>query len=151
MGIYLVTQFFVPAPLKRSSIDRQTNTHILMLFIILLALSLLSAACSELWVRTRTSTSGGLRDWYIGLDGKWEERKDERIYSSYISTTYHNIGKSIVEIVKISNSLLHRHLKQGDRIQDFVPQWTGFRTHNIIYQPIIYAGEAKNIWFKKII
>lgn len=57
------------APLKRSSIDRQTNTHILMLFIILLALSLLSAACSELWVRTRTSTSGGLRDWYIGLDG----------------------------------------------------------------------------------
>ncbi|XP_068627807.1 probable phospholipid-transporting ATPase IA isoform X1 [Battus philenor] len=51
------------APLKRSSIDRQTNTHILMLFIILLALSLLSALCNELWMRARTST-----DWYIGLD-----------------------------------------------------------------------------------
>ncbi|XP_061378672.1 probable phospholipid-transporting ATPase IA isoform X1 [Danaus plexippus] len=50
------------APLKRSSIDRQTNTHILMLFIILLVLSLLSAACNELWLRRRAS------DWYIGID-----------------------------------------------------------------------------------
>ncbi|KAL0839951.1 hypothetical protein ABMA28_016563 [Loxostege sticticalis] len=49
------------APLKRSSIDRQTNTHILMLFMILLALSLLSAGCNELWVRNHS-------DWYIGLD-----------------------------------------------------------------------------------
>ncbi|OWR45528.1 hypothetical protein KGM_215959 [Danaus plexippus plexippus] len=49
-------------PLKRSSIDRQTNTHILMLFIILLVLSLLSAACNELWLRRRAS------DWYIGID-----------------------------------------------------------------------------------
>ncbi|XP_028167293.1 probable phospholipid-transporting ATPase IA isoform X1 [Ostrinia furnacalis] len=48
------------APLKRSSIDRQTNTHILMLFMILLALSLLSAAFNELWVRSHS-------DWYIGL------------------------------------------------------------------------------------
>ncbi|XP_072942053.1 probable phospholipid-transporting ATPase IA isoform X3 [Epargyreus clarus] len=51
------------APLKRSSIDRQTNTHILMLFFILLALSLLSAIFNELWLRRRTKT-----DWYIGLD-----------------------------------------------------------------------------------
>ncbi|CAH0721386.1 unnamed protein product, partial [Brenthis ino] len=57
------------APLKRSSIDRQTNTHILMLFLILLALSLLSAACSELWRRARTGADGELRDWYIGLNG----------------------------------------------------------------------------------
>ncbi|CAH0396964.1 unnamed protein product [Chilo suppressalis] len=48
------------APLKRSSIDRQTNTHILMLFMILLALSLLSAVCNELWMRNHN-------DWYIGL------------------------------------------------------------------------------------
>ncbi|XP_049864853.1 probable phospholipid-transporting ATPase IA isoform X2 [Pectinophora gossypiella] len=51
------------APLKRSSIDRQTNTHILMLFMILLLLSLLSAAFNELWLSRRTKT-----DWYIGLD-----------------------------------------------------------------------------------
>ncbi|CAH2092341.1 unnamed protein product [Euphydryas editha] len=50
------------APLKRSSIDRQTNTHILMLFLILLVLSLLSAACNELWLRNRA------RDWYVGLE-----------------------------------------------------------------------------------
>ncbi|XP_045459534.1 probable phospholipid-transporting ATPase IA [Melitaea cinxia] len=50
------------APLKRSSIDRQTNTHILMLFLILLVLSLLSAACNELWTRARAS------DWYVGID-----------------------------------------------------------------------------------
>ncbi|KAM3958124.1 ATPase phospholipid transporting 8A1 isoform 2-T2 [Aphomia sociella] len=49
------------APLKRSSIDRQTNTHILMLFIILLALSLLSAAFNEFWMRSHN-------DWYIGLE-----------------------------------------------------------------------------------
>ncbi|XP_026491609.1 probable phospholipid-transporting ATPase IA isoform X8 [Vanessa tameamea] len=51
------------APLKRSSIDRQTNTHILMLFMILLVLSLLSAGCNELWLSMRTNT-----DWYSGLD-----------------------------------------------------------------------------------
>ncbi|XP_041972957.1 probable phospholipid-transporting ATPase IA isoform X5 [Aricia agestis] len=51
------------APLKRSSIDKETNTHILLLFGILLALSLLSAACSELWLRRR-----GPADWYLGLD-----------------------------------------------------------------------------------
>ncbi|XP_014356918.2 probable phospholipid-transporting ATPase IA isoform X4 [Papilio machaon] len=52
------------APLKRSSIDKQTNTHILMLFMILLALSLLSAGCSELWARARHTDT----DWYLGLD-----------------------------------------------------------------------------------
>ncbi|XP_026745960.1 probable phospholipid-transporting ATPase IA isoform X2 [Trichoplusia ni] len=49
------------APLKRSSIDRQTNTHILMLFIILLTLSLLSAGFNELWMKSHS-------DWYIGLE-----------------------------------------------------------------------------------
>ncbi|XP_047023526.1 probable phospholipid-transporting ATPase IA isoform X7 [Helicoverpa zea] len=49
------------APLKRSSIDRQTNTHILMLFLILLTLSLLSAGFNELWMRAHS-------DWYIGLE-----------------------------------------------------------------------------------
>ncbi|XP_045492723.1 probable phospholipid-transporting ATPase IA isoform X3 [Colias croceus] len=51
------------APLKRSSIDRQTNTHILMLFIILIVLSLISAAFNELWLHRRSNT-----DWYIALE-----------------------------------------------------------------------------------
>ncbi|XP_034825074.1 probable phospholipid-transporting ATPase IA isoform X5 [Maniola hyperantus] len=50
------------APLKRSSIDKQTNTQILMLFIILLVLSLLSGIFNELWIQQRKHT-----DWYIGL------------------------------------------------------------------------------------
>ncbi|XP_053599624.1 probable phospholipid-transporting ATPase IA isoform X4 [Plodia interpunctella] len=49
------------APLKRSSIDKQTNTQILMLFMILLFLSLLSAGFNELWTKNHN-------DWYIGLD-----------------------------------------------------------------------------------
>ncbi|XP_026326361.1 phospholipid-transporting ATPase IA isoform X2 [Hyposmocoma kahamanoa] len=49
------------APLKRSSIDRQANTHILMLFLILLFLSLISAVFNELWLRNHKT------DWYTGL------------------------------------------------------------------------------------
>ncbi|KAJ2950446.1 hypothetical protein O0L34_g8688 [Tuta absoluta] len=50
------------APLKRSSIDKQTNTQILMLFFILLFLSLLSAIFNELWQKKHMKS-----DWYIGL------------------------------------------------------------------------------------
>ncbi|GBP72846.1 Phospholipid-transporting ATPase IB [Eumeta japonica] len=57
------------APLKRSSIDKQTNTQILMLFLILLALSLISAVFNEIWIRSRTSPDTGVvADWYIGLN-----------------------------------------------------------------------------------
>ncbi|XP_047989999.1 probable phospholipid-transporting ATPase IA isoform X2 [Leguminivora glycinivorella] len=50
------------APLKRSSIDKQTNTQILMLFILLLVLSVISAAFNELWLHRRAN-----KDWYISL------------------------------------------------------------------------------------
>ncbi|XP_015429019.1 PREDICTED: probable phospholipid-transporting ATPase IA [Dufourea novaeangliae] len=49
------------APLKRSTLDRMTNTQILMLFFILLLLCLLSAIFNVLWTRS----SEGL--WYLGL------------------------------------------------------------------------------------
>ncbi|XP_073967262.1 ATPase phospholipid transporting 8A1 isoform X2 [Choristoneura fumiferana] len=52
------------APLKRSSIDKQTNTQILMLFMILLVLSVISAGFNELWLSRRAGT-----DWYISLHG----------------------------------------------------------------------------------
>lgn len=51
------------APLKRSTVDKMTNTQILMLFFILLVLCLLSAIFNELWTRIHQS-----KDWYIGLD-----------------------------------------------------------------------------------
>ncbi|XP_076475628.1 ATPase phospholipid transporting 8A1 isoform X5 [Bombus vancouverensis nearcticus] len=50
------------APLKRSTLDRLTNTQILMLFFILLLLCLLSAIFNVLWTR---ANSYGL--WYLGL------------------------------------------------------------------------------------
>lgn len=40
------------APLKRSSVDKQTNSQVLMLFFLLVVLSVLSALGSELWSRT---------------------------------------------------------------------------------------------------
>ncbi|KAK9305516.1 hypothetical protein QLX08_003517 [Tetragonisca angustula] len=50
------------APLKRSTLDRLTNTQILMLFFILLLLCLLSAIFNVLWTK---ANSYGL--WYLGL------------------------------------------------------------------------------------
>ncbi|KAG7206905.1 hypothetical protein KM043_000800 [Ampulex compressa] len=50
------------APLKRSTLDKLTNTQILMLFFILLLLCLLSAIFNIIWTN---ANSGGL--WYLGL------------------------------------------------------------------------------------
>lgn len=52
------------APLKRSTLDKLTNTQILMLFFILLLLCLLSAIFNVLWTRANRD---GL--WYLGLKG----------------------------------------------------------------------------------
>ncbi|XP_043476989.1 probable phospholipid-transporting ATPase IA [Leptopilina heterotoma] len=49
------------APLKRSTLDRMTNTQILMLFFILLFLCLLSAVFNYLWMN---ANENGL--WYLG-------------------------------------------------------------------------------------
>lgn len=51
------------APLKRSTVDRMTNTQVLMLFFLLIVLCLLSAICNELW------TKGHTAHWYLGIDG----------------------------------------------------------------------------------
>ncbi|XP_076548667.1 ATPase phospholipid transporting 8A1 isoform X5 [Osmia lignaria lignaria] len=50
------------APLKRSTLDRLTNTQILMLFFILLLLCLLSAIFNVVWMK---ANNNGL--WYLGL------------------------------------------------------------------------------------
>lgn len=54
------------APLKRSTVDKLTNTQILMLFFILCVLCLLSAIFNELWTQKRAQS-----DWYIGLSSKY--------------------------------------------------------------------------------
>ncbi|XP_049859548.1 probable phospholipid-transporting ATPase IA isoform X2 [Schistocerca gregaria] len=51
------------APLKRSTVDKLTNTQILMLFFILIVLCLLSAIFNEIWTKEHART-----DWYIGID-----------------------------------------------------------------------------------
>lgn len=50
------------APLKRSNVDKLTNTQVLMLFGILLFMCILSAVCNEIWMIQHADT-----DWYIGL------------------------------------------------------------------------------------
>lgn len=51
------------APLKRSTVERLTNTQVLMLFVLLLALCLISAIFNEVWTRQHYKT-----DWYLGID-----------------------------------------------------------------------------------
>ncbi|XP_046673162.1 probable phospholipid-transporting ATPase IA isoform X3 [Homalodisca vitripennis] len=50
------------APLKRSTVDKQTNTQVLMLFILLIVLCLVSAICNEFWNHTHTTHK------YIGME-----------------------------------------------------------------------------------
>lgn len=47
---------------QRSTVDRLTNTQILMLFFILLFLCVLSTVCNEFWTRRHYKS-----DWYLGL------------------------------------------------------------------------------------
>ncbi|XP_063230598.1 probable phospholipid-transporting ATPase IA isoform X2 [Bacillus rossius redtenbacheri] len=51
------------APLKRSTVDKLTNTQILMLFFILVVLCLVSAVFNELWVKWHVPG-----DWYLGIE-----------------------------------------------------------------------------------
>uniref|UniRef100_A0A146L2F0 Phospholipid-transporting ATPase n=1 Tax=Lygus hesperus TaxID=30085 RepID=A0A146L2F0_LYGHE len=51
------------APLKRSTIDKATNTQVLMLFFLLVFLCLVSSLYSELWTREHLSAY-----WYLGMD-----------------------------------------------------------------------------------
>ena len=51
------------APLKRSTVDKLTNTQILMLFMLLLILCLISSICSALWTNAHDD-----KDWYLGLN-----------------------------------------------------------------------------------
>ncbi|XP_034652198.1 probable phospholipid-transporting ATPase IA isoform X2 [Drosophila subobscura] len=50
------------APLKRSTVDKLTNTQILMLFMILISLCITSGLCNLFWTREHSET-----DWYLGL------------------------------------------------------------------------------------
>lgn len=51
------------APLKRSTIDKLTNTQTLLLFVLLIIICLISSIASELWLSTHLKP-----DWYLGLN-----------------------------------------------------------------------------------
>ncbi|KAF6198785.1 hypothetical protein GE061_006807 [Apolygus lucorum] len=53
------------APLKRSTIDKATNTQVLMLFFLLVFLCLVSSLYSELWTREHK-----VGYWYLGMDAE---------------------------------------------------------------------------------
>lgn len=48
---------------QRSTVDRLTNTQVLMLFIMLIFLCLVSAIFNEIWTRGHIE-----KDWYIGIN-----------------------------------------------------------------------------------
>ncbi|KRG04763.1 probable phospholipid-transporting ATPase IA isoform X4 [Drosophila mojavensis] len=50
------------APLKRSTVDKLTNTQILMLFMILISLCITSGLCNLFWTQKHSPT-----DWYLGI------------------------------------------------------------------------------------
>ncbi|XP_060682088.1 phospholipid-transporting ATPase IB isoform X2 [Hemiscyllium ocellatum] len=52
------------APLKRSNVERVTNIQILVLFCILVAMALISAAGAEIWNKKHSNS-----DWYLSLIG----------------------------------------------------------------------------------
>ncbi|XP_074651102.1 putative phospholipid-transporting ATPase IA isoform X3 [Tubulanus polymorphus] len=51
------------APLKRSTVEKQTNTQILLLFISLIVMALVCTIASQLWTNKHWET-----DWYLGFD-----------------------------------------------------------------------------------
>lgn len=53
-------------PLKRSTVDKLTNTQVLMLFIILLAMCVVSVVFNEIWMYSYAE-----KHWYIGLESKF--------------------------------------------------------------------------------
>ncbi|XP_064536082.1 probable phospholipid-transporting ATPase IA isoform X4 [Drosophila montana] len=50
------------APLKRSTVDKLTNTQILMLFMILISLCITSGLCNLFWTQKHSQT-----DWYLAI------------------------------------------------------------------------------------
>ncbi|XP_032597042.1 probable phospholipid-transporting ATPase IA isoform X3 [Drosophila grimshawi] len=50
------------APLKRSTVDKLTNTQILMLFMILITLCITSGLCNLFWTQKHSDS-----DWYLGI------------------------------------------------------------------------------------
>lgn len=53
------------APLKRSNVDKMTNTQILLLFGVLFTMCVICCIFNVFWTNQHTKT-----DWYIGLEGK---------------------------------------------------------------------------------
>lgn len=59
--------------MQRSTVDRLTNTQVLMLFLMLIVLCLVSAIFNEFWTRKHYLTDG-----YLGMTSKW--RKDAAVF-----------------------------------------------------------------------
>ena len=53
------------APLKRSNVERVTNHQIIILFVILIALAMISTIANQIWTNWHVH-----KDWYLFYDGK---------------------------------------------------------------------------------
>ena len=69
-----MVQNSIQLPLKRSTVEKVTNVQILVLFLLLLAMSLVSCVGAILW---KEGHGGDI--WYIGTKGKCPR----------VSTSYH--------------------------------------------------------------
>lgn len=103
------------APLKRSTVDKITNTQVLMLFFLLVLLCFISSLFNELW--TRQHKTACLT--YLGLGGKYLHKYIFCIFKMLISlyfwvafflnfADYHgmNFGSNLLTFVILFNNLI---------------------------------------------
>ncbi|XP_073997517.1 ATPase phospholipid transporting 8A1 isoform X3 [Rhodnius prolixus] len=87
------------APLKRSTVDKITNTQVLMLFFLLILLCMISALYNELWTRQHQSAF-----WYLGIG----------------ATLSRNFGNNLLTFIILYNNLIPISLQVTLEVVRFV-------------------------------
>lgn len=107
VSLYLLNNFVLILFFQRSTVDRLTNTLVLMLFLMLVVLCFISAIFNEIWTREHFK-----KDWYLGIDGK--SRKKTMYLNQYqinapifISDVLSkNFGYNLLTFIILYNNLI---------------------------------------------
>ncbi|XP_043233403.1 probable phospholipid-transporting ATPase IA isoform X3 [Amphibalanus amphitrite] len=102
------------APLKRSTMDKATNTQIIYLFGLLVVLCVISAVASEVWTKAHQAT-----DWYLGLDE--------------MSTV--NFGYNLLTFIILYNNLIPISLQVTVEIARFIQALYINMDHEMYHEP----------------
>jgi phospholipid-transporting ATPase len=93
------------APLKRSTVDKLTNTQILMLFFILIVLCLTSAIFNEIWTKTFFT-----EHWYLGMHSKhiliFNLKKSSGILKNILLDWAKNFAYNLLTFIILYNNLI---------------------------------------------